>query len=197
MGSICSGTGIYNLSGNADYNKSNGWMVVGRDAGSVGVLNVSNTAQVNIPNGPLLINQNGGIGTVNQSGGSISASWVDVGNGGTDQVATYNMSGGTLTSINEINVGRNGVPGHFTNSGGTVLASTANNNDFNVGRGATGTLDMSGGTINTVRAFLVGPGEGGRPSVGVVNQSGGVITTGQWFSVGADTSANGSSGVYN
>ena len=73
----------------------------------------------------------------------------------------------------------------------------AGDNEFHVGSGATGTLNISGGTINASRDFMVGAGEGGRDSIGTVNQSGGTISTfnsggGSWFSVGQPASHPGS-----
>jgi autotransporter-associated beta strand protein len=194
-------TGTYNMSAGSFKSGGNNWIVVGRDGGSVGTFNLSGTSIVSIPNGAFLLNQGGAQGTVNQSGGSVTTSWLQIGDGGTAP-SRYNMSGGFLTTVNEINLGRNGTPDNImTVSGGTITVSTAVNNDFNVGRGATGELDWSGGTINALRGFLVGPGEGGRPGSGTVNitnTSGAtVLNAGQRVFIGGDAGGNASTGVMN
>src|SRR5260370_41411728 len=67
--------------------------------------------------GGLVLGNNLGNGVVNQSGGTINASWVDVNGSG---VGSYNLSGGTLNTLAQITIGRSGGSGTMTISGGSV-----------------------------------------------------------------------------
>jgi hypothetical protein len=111
-----SGTGIATIgSGSGDVGDD--LLVVGVDPTSKGVVNVTGgsltvVGQLSASNtfgGRLFLGQGGGSGTVNQSAGSVTAQgYISIGtdiNGSTRGSGTYLISGGTLTSFTDLNIG--------------------------------------------------------------------------------------------
>ena len=130
-------------------------------------------------------------GTINQSGGSVSASslWIGRGRGG-----TYCISDGTLQA-GYVSVGADSggssilTISNSTGSGNTSVTLTGTNGAY-IGGGGQGTLNISGGTS----ALTMAPSRSGAANApGTVNQTGGVVAgTGLVFG----RSSN-SSGTYN
>jgi hypothetical protein len=112
---------------------------------------------------------NNGKGVVNQTGGTITSNvWIAVGMGSSQQ-AEYNINGGT-TNAAGIEVGA-GSAGLVSVSATGVLNIT---NAIEVpSRAGSGTFNITGGTVNTVKFE-----QGGRNTLagtGVTNQSGGLV----------------------
>ena len=178
----------YNISGSATYDTPSGGFVrlnggaeLNASGGSMTVTDLFNSSGAyTISAGTLNITRfynfasNGAGGE--QTGGSVSASKMQVGDGGQ---ASYDLSGSTSTlDVGTISVGLgNGGTGTFTQSSGTITANTR----LNVGRASSGastssgTFNMTGGsmTLNNFNGLYVGR-EG---SDGAMNQSGGSVTT--------------------
>ena len=119
------------------------------------------------------------IGTFNMGGGSLientavrigsepaSLTGINPGNG------TFNLSGGTVTSLSYWQIGRNFGVGTMNMTGGNFFLGSAQY--FAIGNsGANGTFNMSGGNLYTTNQILVAYQAGTTPaSVGVWNLSG-------------------------
>jgi len=242
-------TGTFNMSGGAFTNLAGTW--IGETANAIfnlsGTGNVNAlAASVGYNGGTGYLNISGGTfkssqfnvggnqtatstskGYVVQTGGTLTMSGGDnriggpYGAGDVNNIGIYSMSGGTMTTANNYQVGAYGQ-GEVNLSGGTV---TATGGYPDVGRygGAFGVLDISGGTFNntttgtkfiigeqgagilnirgsgsltngstsTAGALLIGGSENTAGSVGIVNLLGGTLNT---LSVGTGTS--GSANVY-
>lgn len=140
------GTGSFNTS--SDFN-------VGDLGASVGTLNVTGSGTLTMNAfyiGSANASGSTAVGTVNQSGGTITELSTAVGTfciGGrtsTSAVGTYNMSGGTLTANAGIRVGSTGI-GTLNQSGGTINALGG----INIARiaGSFGTNNLNGGVLST------------------------------------------------
>lgn len=147
-----------------------------------------------------------GVGTVNQTGGTLTANgnfdgaFVVGGRGSTLAVGTYNLSGGTIAANTNVQIGGRGT-GTMNQSAGVVNA----NGFLSIGRynGAVGAWNVTGGTVNQInagRTLIVGEEGAGTltlsgngavnvagllrlastaTAVGVVNLNGGVLATTQ------------------
>ena len=129
----------------------------------------------------------GGNGTTTavQTGGSVSsAAWFVVGRGG-NNVATYTLSGGTVTAATST-VGSFAVLGSAAGSQGTLTVSggtfqTGGNRKMFVGENGTGTLNVSGTGHVLVNNNVAGDGfrlGGNAGSAGTVNLNGGTLEVG-------------------
>jgi hypothetical protein len=108
---------------------------------------------------------------------------VNIGVGGQGE---YNISGGTLNALHDLNVAdQNGpaaIDGQMNITGG-VVNQTGGDQALFVGKnGGTGVLNISDGTL-TVNRFQIGENAN---ATGVVNQSGGTVTSNQWINIGHD-----------
>lgn len=164
-------TGVFDFSGGTLTKSNGGQMLIADGGGSVGTMNMSGTASL-IANNGLWVGQNGGNGTLNMSGGTISSNdWMIIGR----QTGTgvFNFSGGTVNS-----------------NGGQafVIADKADSDGTNP---TTGTLNMSGtAELNMTREFWVGNGVN---SNGTLNMKGGTVRINNWVAIGR----NGATGVFN
>jgi autotransporter-associated beta strand protein len=140
------GTG--SLSTTSDFN-------VGDLDSSIGTLNVAGSATLTMNAffiGSANASGSTAMGTVNQSGGTITEVSTGIGvfciGGRTSAsaVGVYNMSGGTLTANAGIRVGSTGI-GTLNQSGGTINAIQG----INIARiaGSYGTNNLNGGTLST------------------------------------------------
>ena len=107
---------------------ANNNMVLGRNENGRGTLNVNDSSELTIGS-ELFVGQSG-IGTVNQTGGTLNVNGANlyVGQNATAQ-GTYNISSGTLNSANTITLGSNGGTGVMQQTGGSVITTTLNIND--------------------------------------------------------------------
>jgi fibronectin-binding autotransporter adhesin len=183
------------------------WMKIGHN-GATGVYNLANTSAAG---GTLTgFGQGSGSMTVN---GHLRVGGGDAGSGG-NGTANVNTSG-TLAITSELHVGTNTSTGLLNFDNGTVNIGGATfiGNGASGGSGVTGTLNMSGGTLNkaTGNQFRIGSGAGngffsisggtfnnngssefqigdGAGSHGTVTLSGsGTINTNSWVSIGRST----------
>lgn len=161
-------TSTMTVSGTGSLVISAGELWVGQGGGT-GILNVQDTGSISVDNW-LAVGREGGTGTVNQSGGSVTKTgggFLTIGgNGGA--TGTYTQTGGTLTS-NAVFVGENDN-GTLTLSGGTSTFT----GQFYVGLqgGANGTLNINPGATVTVGEITVGERDA---ATGTVNLNGGTL----------------------
>jgi autotransporter-associated beta strand protein len=173
--------------GNAHFIQSGGtvsgnnWFVIGRFGGT-GVYDMTGGTLSKVGDNNFIIGDAGNgqasNGTLNLSGNAnVSINnelWVGQAAAGTGTLA---MSGNSsLSTGNWLAVGREGATGTVNISGGTLTKGGANNSHFIVGSlGGRGTVNQSGGTVNTVGSGEIRLGEGA--STALWDLSGGTITT--------------------
>jgi autotransporter-associated beta strand protein len=181
----------------------NGVVTVGGVAGSPAVLSLSA--------GTLSANNNGGqfassliVGGVSGAAGDVKVSngtftvkeqlGLGAGNGGS---AAFELSGGTATIGSFLVVGFNNDDGVFNQSGGTL---TINSNLMTVAAGGSGsdsTVNLSGGTFNSVAttgySATIGGVFVGETGTATLNVSGGAIAnlTGWGLRIAQDSGASG------
>ena len=173
------------------------WSFVGNGAGGTGVYNMSGSSS--FTSGRLIIGQAGGTGTVtlntsgtltgNAAGGdwwaqSAIAIGVDAGSTG-----TVNLQAGTITtsgSNRNIWVGAFGGNGTLNQTGGVI-----NTDGLSLGRYlGTGSMTVTNGTVNAGYVNLSHAGNAGDTSVGTLSvNSGGVVNSEGDFTVGFAGSA--------
>ncbi|MBR0191272.1 MAG: PEP-CTERM sorting domain-containing protein [Thermoguttaceae bacterium] len=118
-------------------------------------------------------------GTVTPSSGILSIGYKNGSNG------KYNLSGGTLTSSQEIRIGeQNGSVGILDISSTGTVSATANIS-IGVESGATGTLKMTGGTVNASSNIYIGLNSG---STGTLDMAGGTVNSSTSLRVGSSGS---------
>ena len=153
---------------------------IGNDGGSVGIMNLeSGTVVVSNINtfagGENNIGHDGGVATLNISGGSLSVAEVLRFGNGSGGNGTLNMTGGAINKAGngQFLVGHNNGTGTVVQSGGTIIA----NNELYIGNenaGASGTYTLSGtGALTVSNEVVVGRESG----TGVLNVNGGTLTT--------------------
>lgn len=126
------------------------------------------TAQADV----LWVGRNSGSqGTVNHSGGTLRAWTVTLGtgNGSGTSTGTYNLSGAGALNTRQMIVGfGDGGQGELNINGGTIT-TTVNSSGVGQGLGAVGNVNMTDGTINGNRNWVIGREDG----TGTFTQSGG------------------------
>lgn len=148
-----------------------------------------------------LVGEFGGVGTVNQSAGTVNVNngWLSIGfqdNGGNTALdaSKYRITGGELNVGLGLEIGAD--RGGTLEVGGTAAVNVASTGSVMVGlrTGGKGALNISGGSINLAEgaAFFVAREFG---STGVVTQTGGSIAGSRNLFVIGDSF--GSSGTYN
>jgi fibronectin-binding autotransporter adhesin len=167
---------------------------LGINAGSMGTYNLSGSGTLSI-GGTIVIGQSG-TGVFNQTGGTLSAPRLDLGevNGGTGTYnlsgngqltaaeqyvgfgsqGTFNQTGGTNSASNFLEIGGNAGSSGYVLSGGTL--STANEY---VGYGSTGTFTQNGGSHSVSNALYIGylDGTTGNTGTGTYTLNSGTLTT--------------------
>ena len=157
-----------------------GALRIGNDGGSVGIMNLeSGTVVVSNINtfagGENNIGHDGGVATLNISGGSLSVAEVLRFGNGSGGNGTLNMTGGAINKAGngQFLVGHNNGTGTVVQSAGTIIA----NNELYIGNenaGASGTYTLSGtGALTVSNEVVVGRESG----TGVLNVNGGTLTT--------------------
>lgn len=135
-----SGTGQYDLS--AGSVTINSWIAVGREGGT-GTLNISGGSMTKGGGGNISIAHGGGTGTINQTGGAFTSTTGQTWIGEDSNTGTWNLSGGTAT-FGVVHLAQNSsASGVFNLSGGTLTAleiTTGNS-------AAPSTLNLNGGTL--------------------------------------------------
>jgi autotransporter-associated beta strand protein len=143
------------------------WMYVGQSGGT-GVYNLANTAA----GGGTTTGYGTGSGSVNVSGRLYVG--LDGGANGTMNINTT----GTLTVGNDMYVGQGGATGVVNMDRGTLNRTGG---WMIVGRGTTGTFNMSGGTATAANETIIGIDSGGS---GQFNMSGGTYSVGSQLQIG-------------
>ncbi len=167
--------GTYNLSNNATLTVGTGSGDVGEDilyigvGGGTGTLDIKDTATVNTR--ALIVGEEGGNGTVTQSGGAVNVSEVFMGIrlNNVPGTASYTLDGGSV-----------GTALDFTVASGASSTATLNINNVN-GNVAT--------NVNVGDDLFVGIGSGGN---GTVNQTGGILRLGTVTNTDTDAATVGS-----
>jgi autotransporter-associated beta strand protein len=163
LSSASGGTGTMNMSGGVANIGS--WLAVGR-GGDGGTLNVTGGSLNIATNNLTLASFAGNSGTLNISGGTISAvNAIYVGEGGN---GTMTVSGTGFVTATSMFIGKNsGGVGSYTQTGGLVTMngtafSAANGVGTVVGSlaGSSGSLNITGGTINGSSPIMVWTGSG-------------------------------------
>ena len=153
------GTGSFVQTNNEDFNVSD-------NPNTEGTINLSGNGVLTTNGVTMLGKQIGAKGTINQSGGTLTA--ARNGNfafivGRDNGTGVYNLSGGTFSSPGEVYVGQGfgdgtSGSGKWNQSGGTATIS----NWFVIGReGGKGDVDISGGTLIKNGGGNTPIGEGG------------------------------------
>jgi len=121
------------------------------------------------PNGPVIqdgtdakangiFTEAAGEPTLTMTGGTLEvADWIWYGDGA-DSFGIWEMSGGTVSVVNEFELGWGGGAGTLTMTGGTINAGEA---VIPTGSGAFGELYLNGGTLNVTKADGLSVNENG------------------------------------
>ena len=202
--------GAVNINSDGRINFGTGNINIGLGGGT-GAMTIASGGSLIGGSGAIIVGGGGGTGTFTTAGTVTVNNEFSVGRGGSSN-GTLNMSGGTITA-NSTFIGREGGTGTATISGGattvngqlyvgTNVGSTGTLTISNPGTvvtvtditrigndNGTGTLNISGGALNSAKNLNVGV-DGG---VGHVNQTGGTVTFNEWAAIGAGSGAGGSS----
>lgn len=139
----------------APFSDPNSWNPTGVPTGSTDA-NILNSGTAQIVNGDTFsvgtfsIGGQSGIGTVSQSGGSITATQIILGGSdanGSTGVGTYNMTGGTLAGAGadrELWIGSKGGTGNLNMSGSSAISNTGAWIVIGRDTGGTANVSMSG-----------------------------------------------------
>jgi autotransporter-associated beta strand protein len=175
--------GSININTTGGVNISGG-LFIANDNGCIGTMNLESGAVI-VSHGPgfatdnIQVGNNGGIGTLNISGGSLDALRnFRVGNeGGTGAI---NITGGSLTigGTDDMFIGRDRGTGVITQSGGVVdfNHNTYIGNGNNANSNTSGTYNLSAGVLNVKREFVIGREGANATHTGTLNMTGGTIT---------------------
>ena len=163
-------SGTYTLSGTGALNVGNE-VVVGRESGA-GILNMNGGTLTTTGNGNMYVGRRNGVGTLNQTAGAISVN-REFGVGTRDDnkigIGTYDLSGGSLSAMNNIFVGKEqGASGTMTMTGGTITGS----DKLIVGdNGANGVVTQSAGTVSVPNEIYIGNGASQAPVASILANS--------------------------
>jgi T5SS/PEP-CTERM-associated repeat protein/autotransporter-associated beta strand protein len=173
------GVGAATLQDDAVFNGGTGDFNVSDLANSQGTLNLQDHALVSV--GSVYVGKSAGcIGTVNQTGGTVTSLNTEFQVGAHGQ-GTWNQSGGTNISTGYVSIGRyaDGL-GTYNISGDAVLAQTNATRNFLVGEEGNGFLNLSNNAVvssaSTNLGFVIGPNPTG---VGYVTLAGGTLIANQ------------------
>lgn len=201
------GTGIFNMSGGTE-TVTGGRVHIGESG--TGVMNISGGATINASGGEGFVlgaNANSN-GTVNQTGGTVNKTngWFSIGG---NSKGTYNISAGSLSATGDFNLSDGSASRGVLNVSGTGLVTSTGSLLVGKTNGATGLINVSGGTVNANLFTLGGAngatnagkgfatvtggqlnasgelwvGQGGNTN-GLMDLSGGTVSANSWFVVG-------------
>jgi T5SS/PEP-CTERM-associated repeat protein len=167
QGTMIMNGGLLNVAPGIGQNSStNNWLIIGRDGPGTFTQNGGTVSQTWVPDG------GGGLGDRN----------IRIGNGG-GASGVYTLNDGVLTSNTSIDVGHD-AQGILNQAGGTINPTVSGESRLYIGRhgNSTGTWNISDGVANFQSITI---GDAGR---GSVNQTGGTINSNQWTEVGQGVS---------
>ncbi len=187
IGSSGTGSGTLNESGTASLVNTAADTYVGRENTSVGVWNMNGgtatLAQV------MLARDGGTTGSWNVSNGAATLTRLNVGNSG---VGTLNISGGSISASDRVSIATNGGSTGTANLNGGVITT-----QFVEAGGGTATLTMNGGTLRAFGNegdFLRGfTNSGGHSAVNLAGAGGTIDTNGFIVGLTAGNILNGTS----
>ena len=144
---------------------------IGSGGSANGTLNVGPGATVDF-NCPVAIGDNG-VGTVYQTGGSVTlGSYTNLANGGSGS-GTYYLSGGSLTTnASYLTVGQRGAATIYVSDTGTLTTNAVLNLGGFIDYAGSGTVTQTGGTVDVNANMLLG---GGPNQTGIYNLHGGTL----------------------
>jgi fibronectin-binding autotransporter adhesin len=189
------GNGTLSLNGTSSFTRGNATSYVGYRTGT-GTLNIAGgtfTSAGEVRVGGSDLNGTGinGTGTVNLTSGTMNVGALTVARGNNNQntvSGVVNVSGGTLTSTNDVVLGFAGAGnlGKLNITGGTVNVGTTATKWLQVGvyDTAKGQIDISGGNLNLNTGTSIKFNTQGTVGANVINQTGGNVT---FFSDNATT----------
>ena len=183
IGRFPGGRGLYNASGGTVNQTSTANDFIVGEQGS-GVLNVSGNAQLNLSGGLVVsMNYGGstGTGTVNLLGGNIVTPKVIANLNGTGN-GTFNFNGGMLTASSASTTFFQGLPGAYVYPGGAVI----NDNGYNITVNQA-LLAPTGYGVGSVAITASGTGYQGEPIVTLAGGSGSGATANAIVSGGVIT----------
>jgi fibronectin-binding autotransporter adhesin len=156
VGQDTNGSGVYNMSGGA-LNVNNNWFIIGR-ASSMGSATLSGSGVITKSGAGNSIIGDNGTSTLLQTGGTLDLNtgelWVGQNGSGN---GLYTMQGGVLDVNSWLAVGRSGATGVVNMTGGTINKAGLNN--IIVGSlGGNGTWNMDGGLVNNNSNLILGEG---------------------------------------
>jgi hypothetical protein len=150
--------------GTGTFNHQNGTTVVAEDFNTT----LEDESGVIPTSGTIGIGGNGGTGTFNLSGGTVTTKAVTIGQDGT---GAFNHTGGTLNAAGAVTIGLSGgTPGTYTLSGGALVADTVR-----VGFIGGGSFTQTAGTAEIENLFISDRANGGAGSYSLQN---GALTVG-------------------
>ena len=158
------------------------FLYVGTDGGT-GTYTIAGTSALTENTEIILGSGTGSVGTLTQTGGSISEpanTFFEIGAGGT---GTYNLAGGSA-NVYDVLVGESGT-GTINQTGGNLIAS----NEMIVGNTGNGTYNLSGGSA-TLGELILGSAGG---TSGTLNQSASTML----LVTGTATIGGSGTGLYN
>ena len=158
-------------------------IITGGSLTSLGAGNIGDgtAGTLNISDGSLTFNQhfnlgvNGGVGVVNQTGGTVTvgSQWLAIGLGAGAAGSIYDISGGTLnTSAASLEVGADRAAELKVSGTGTVTAGFIG---IGLRSGSNGLLTQTGGTV-TASEIVVAGGQGTSGQFGTYTKTGGSLT---------------------
>ncbi len=181
-------SGVVNINGGTL--SANAVILVGYSGAGTGTINLTSGNLNQTAGGNFFIGNNGSSGTVTVNGGTLTtnaAMWVGFSGAGT---GTLNLSSGTVNQSGiYFVVGNSSTGSLFNQTGGTYNFTGANG--VYIGNGGTGTATMtlSGGTFNQTAGFDFRVGANG--ASGVVNVDGGSLFTNAAMWIGYSSSGTG------
>jgi len=182
VGSTTGGIGTLNISGGQ---ATSGLAFIGNLGGSNGTVNVSAGALMlsgTNPEGNLQVGYLG-TGSLNVSGGSVFATGANIGWGATGS-GTVSITGGSLTVVNEFDIGSFGVGTLLLSSGTLSTDQVILGKGNHLGTVGSGTVRVTGGEWNNTLSLTVGQFGNGDMAV-----SGGYVSAATGYIGSADTLA--------
>lgn len=183
------GTGTLVIIAGGKITGTSGAILLGQGAGSTGTLiNAGQIGTAVTSTGEIRIGGGGGTGTFTMTGGTLNTTGefnVGVGSG---SMGTSTISGGTV-SVHQTAIGQSGGTGSLTNSVATITVDKSN---LFVGTdaGSTGTLTINSGTVATT---ILNPDHntgytriGNNGGTGHLYISGGALNSADYIAVGSD-----------
>ncbi|MEN6449744.1 MAG: autotransporter-associated beta strand repeat-containing protein, partial [Thermoguttaceae bacterium] len=175
---------------------SGGSARIGAAYGATGTLTIADGASFTATSGYFCIGRSGGTGIVTQTGGNVTTTGWDGGNGekgytyiGASGTGTYHISGGTFACDYQLLAASSaGSSGTLIQDGG-LFKVTGDYSGFSLGYAGTATYEMNGGSLYSVNGITAGGQTG---SAGTINQTGGTISAGSLIGIG-----NSGTGAYN